>query len=313
MAILNRNAFPKHFDRAIHNIFFDEYTEYPSEVEDIARITPAPEGRYDKEAELSPIGELQEIPEGTAVQFDQPVEGNEISREATEYGLGIQITKRMARDDLFGNFKQMPRSLGRSAVHKKNTTFFDLFNNGINSTTYHTAWDGKSIVCYNATASSTHQGLKSREAINNAPSTAGALSETTLQAAFEYMYKADDQAGQPTVLTPYLLIVSVDEMWNANKLHDNLMQLSSGNRDLLTTNPKYGIVKPWSVYVSRYYTSTTAFHLLAREHDFRFRWKQKPLPESADDFLTGNALFKITMEFSTYCNRYLGVYGNAGA
>jgi len=139
--IANTRIYGKHFDKDINDIFFDTLTPYPAEYTQIVTPQTAPAGNHYTEAELSPLGELQEIPEGGAVTFDLPVEGHEKSIYYTKFGLGFQVTPEMIKDDLFGNFKKMPQKLAKSAGYKRDTEFFELFNTAFVAT-YHTAWDG---------------------------------------------------------------------------------------------------------------------------------------------------------------------------
>lgn len=302
--IANTKVFGKHFDRDINDIFFDEYVPYASEYDKIVTPVPAPPGNHYTEAELSPLGALQEIPEGAAVTFDLPVEGNEKTIYYTQFGLGFQITKQMVRDDLFRNFEKMPRKLAKSAAYKRDTEFFELFNTAFVST-YHTAWDGSAICA-------SHTTLKSLDTIDNAL-VAAALSETALQAMYEYYDDLVDEAGMPLVLNPWKLVTDVNNRWIVGRLARQEMNIDSANRDLMTTNPANGFVSPWEPHLSRHMVDSDRYFLVAREHDMRFYWKEMAQLDSADDFYTGNALFKVIMEFAAFVMDYKGIVGNPGA
>lgn len=305
MALTNTKVFPKSLERDINKMFFDAYIEYPREYQQIAKIETAPPGNHYREAELSPLGQLRELPEGEGIQFDLPVEGNDKTIYYTKYGLGFQITEEMMADDLFGNFKKMPSKLAKSAVQKQETVFWDLFNSGF---TTQTAWDG------NAVFSTSHAALKDGTSLSNKPATDGALSETTLQAAFEYFWNAKDQAGMPITLEPWLLVAPVKLRWLIMKLWKTEGVVGSANNDINTVNPAQNPDLPgWKPFLSRYLTSDTAWFLIAKDHDARFYWKKKPALESSDDFSTGNALFKATERMASFVMNYQGMYGNAGA
>jgi len=68
--IANTRVFGKHFDRDINDIFFDELVPYETEYDKIVTPQKAPPGNHYTEAELTPLGALQEIPEGNSVTFD---------------------------------------------------------------------------------------------------------------------------------------------------------------------------------------------------------------------------------------------------
>ena len=142
MGVATTTAFTKHLDGDINKILMDSYLQYPTQYDKIARSQKAPPGGHYTEAQLSSLGALREKPEGTAIVFDTPVEGNEIERTYKNFGLGFQITEEMLQDDLQRNFMKMPRELGKSAAYKRETQFFDLFNNGYDT---HLAWDSNEI------------------------------------------------------------------------------------------------------------------------------------------------------------------------
>lgn len=304
MAITNTKVFGKHLDGDISKIFFDEYITAPSEFDKVAKVAQAPAGNHMTEAELSPLGVLHEIPEGTGVTFDLPVEGHEKTVYYKKYGLGFQITEEMMKDDLFGNFKKMPEKLAKSAAYKRETVFWNLFNTGF---TVETSWDGQYVF------DTDHTTMKGGNTIANKPTTASSLSETTLQAAFEYFDTLVDEAGMPLDFDgPKVLVVPTQLRYTANKLMATLGKLGSANNDINVMAPGNDYVS-YSLHVGRFLTSSTAWFLLSPMHDFRFLWKDEARMESADDFYTGNALFKVAMRFACSVFDYKGAYGNAGA
>lgn len=305
MAILNTKVFGNHFDRDINDIFFDEYTMLPTEYDKVANIQPAPAGNHYTEAELSPLGTLREIPEGQGVTFDDLVTGHEKTVYYTKFGLGIQITQEMVKDDLTGNFRRLPRKLAKSATNKIETEFWDLFNNGF-TTTYHTARDG------NAIFSDSHSTLKSEETIDN-NGTAASLSETSLVAAFEYFDDLVDEAGYPLMARPTKLIVPTGLRATAERLLRTPQVVGSVNNDLNMVGPS-GFFTP-ELMVCHYLTSSTAWFLVSDLADAapNLYWKEQFMMESADDFYTGNALFKIIGRFAVFVMDYKGLYGNQGA
>ena len=305
MALTNTKVFPNEFEKDINKIFFDNYIEYPREFQQIAKIQTAPPGKHYRESELSPVGALRELPEGEGLQFDLPVEGNDKTITYTNYGLGLQFTEESVMDDLFGNFKKLPAKLAKSAVQKQEGVFWDLFNSGF---TTQTAWDG------NAIFSTSHAALKGGADLSNTPAVAGSLSETTLQAAFEYFWNLKDQAGNPITMEPWLLVAPVKLRWKVMELWKTEGVLGSANNDINTVNPSQNPDLPgWKPFMSRYLTSDTAWFLISKDRDARFYWKKKPTLESSDDFSTGNALFKTTERMAAFVMDYVGMYGNAGA
>lgn len=305
MAITNTAAFGNQLDRDQDEVFWDQYGTTMVEYDKIAKIQEAPPGNYYKLSELSPLGALREKGEGASTEFDTPVEGDVQTHYYTEYSLGYQITRAMYDDDVFQHLRDMPEKLGKSAALKPESVFFDLFNSGFDT---HTAIDGEYIF------DTDHPVLKTGGTTANEPTTAGSLSETTYQAAMEYFHTLNDEAGQPLRLPGgFTLMVPEDLRYTAMKLQGNEGKIGTANNDMNIANPSSGVVEPYKIHVSRFLTSSTAWFVLSDWHDFRLLWKSRPEFESADDFYTGNALFKVWMRFLVFCGQWKGAYGNPGA
>lgn len=315
MAITNTKVFPKNFDRDVTRIFFDELIPYVRDFPDVAVVTTRSKpGSHLTEAEMSGIGHLQDLPEGNQVTFDIPVEGHEKTIYWDWYALGIQITERMMTYDFRGNFKKLPQKLAKSAAIKPDVIFHNnIFNNGFTGTDkYNLSWDGQNI--FDQDHTQLYTGLSN---IANEPSTAGALSETTLQAGFEYFWGVNDEAGMPVTLTPDLLYVAPANAWQLSKLKKSGLIIGSMDNDPNTVMPGFtegpgGQTVGWRGKVSRFLTSDDAWFLLAKERDCRLDWVLQARFDSSDDFHTGSALFKVTEAFQAYAMSYREMYGNPG-
>jgi hypothetical protein len=304
MAIANKGKFPNELDLAIHRVFMNSLLETTSEYQLIAKEGSPDPGEAIVESEISGLGAMEEMVEGGGVIFDVPEEGHKVARYYSKFGLGFQVTEEAIQDSVHKNIMKMPAALGESAVQTINTEFFDLFNSGFDT---HTAADGFYIFDTDRTL------LKSTATLSNTPATPGDLSETTLQAAFEYFWSLKTEEGFPAFMEPNELLIPYGERWTANKLLSGDRVLGSANNDYLTTNPANGMVPTWKVTMSRYLTDTDAWFLLSPKHDFRIVFKKKPSLESTDDFSTGNRLYKNVIRFAAFCNWYKGCYGNPGA
>lgn len=297
-------AFPNTLNRDINDMFFDTYPEVERDYVKIAKEQTAPAGDHFTISAMSGLGHLQVIGQGDAVTFDLPAEGNKRTMYYSKYGLGFQLTEELLKDDLTGNWKKMPQKLAKSAAIKPDVIFWNLFNNSFTS---ELSWDGQYIF------DTDHKTLKSGQTIANRPATGSALSETTYQAACEYFDTAVDEAGMPIYARPWKIIVPSKLRATARKLRLNVGALGTANNDMNTANPDNGVWDPYDVMVARWLSSTTAWFVLAEDHDFNMLWKDRATLRSSEDFLTGNSLHKVTMRFLAYCGDYKLAYGNPGA
>ncbi len=306
--LMNVAAYPKQFEKNINKMYMDAAANYVTEYDKIFKVEQAPAGRYYREAELSGLGQLRAIKEGGRVDFDAPVEGHDKQVAFdTIYGLGAQITQIAMEDDYHGKIAQVPKTLAESALNKIETVAFGVFNNGFST---ETAWDGKPLF------SNAHTMLNG-EVVSNLGSSD--LSETSLQAAFEYFWKLKNESGRPIRVQPDILLVPIELTWMAARLAQQLGGITTETADLpnmigniMTTNPKYGIVPGWKAHVSRFLTDADTWFLGSlKDSSLRVMFKSKPKLESADDFATGSALFKVTTRFRAFAMGYKAWYGAA--
>lgn len=310
MAVAMTGKFPKHLDRDIDKIFMDTYMKYPNQYTQVAKISNFPNGNKLTEARLSGLGNHRQLGEAQGVEFDLPVEGREKTVFPIKFGLGFQITEEMIEDAVHPNVNKMPASLAVSANHTLELYFWDLFSSGDD---VHKSDDDAYIFA-------DHTTLKSGDTITNKVATA--LSETALQASFEYFDTLVDEAGYPVFTKFSKLIVPTKLRWLANRLAKQQGGITTGASDTaessgndMTTNPANGYVDAWSPMVVRYLDPAFGgddedWFAISNDHDMRLIWKRKIRMESSDDFHTGNRLYKSTMRFQTAAFDYKGVYGS---
>ena len=304
MAVGTTKSFPKELDKAIDDIFFNNYSEAPAEFDQTADVIPTFEGKEIRESELSGIESMRTVPEGHGVQFATLEEGNEVGRTPTQYGLGFQITQNMWEDDgRHKNIRNASKELALSAAYKRETVFFDLLNSGF---TTHLAWDGNYLY-----VASGRTVLNGGATMNNRPSSDAELSETSLNAAIEYYMKAKGSSGRPINIMMNLLVVPIELDKVAWQLFNNVNSPGTMDNDLntLKRNGK------WKPMTCRHLTSSTAWFTFSGEKELRpkFAWKRNITLQNKDDFHTGNRLYKATMRFMAYLNNPTGTYGTTGA
>jgi hypothetical protein len=292
-------------DRDIVDMFFDKIAGRYSEYERIAKQKDFPKGREYRAAEITGIGDVEEIGEGGRPVFDVPEEGNEKGVEATKYGLGFMITEEMMDDDFHGKIMKVPPTLADAAVDKVNTLYFDMFSSGDDT---HTSWDSAYIFA-------THTTLKSGDSVTNLGT--AALSETAFQAAFEYYDDLVDGAGRKTSIEGDHLMVATDLRWMGNRLLRQAGGISAADTNAvnmglndMTTNPENGYVNGWTLGVYKYLTAATDWFFVSRKyHEMMLLWKKRITMQSSDDFQTDTRMYKVTFRVKPACFDFRGVYG----
>jgi hypothetical protein len=323
---MNRGAYPYQFDKEIAKMVYGKYADYPKEFDKIAKIATFPAGKTYTEAEISGLGSLRAMGEGEAISYDMPTEGHKKSIQTVKFGLGFQKTEEMTADELFAMSTKMSASLSKAAVQCAEQNFFNLFNSGwAAATTPVTAWDAVSVFSLTGVG---HYTLKSNTKITNG--VASDLSQTALEAAFEYFDGLVDEAGMPLIAKPTTLLIPMGLKWVANDLSKSTGRVwdysnrgmgyvtgttiaSAANNLQNGVNPSSGIVDSWKIHASRYLTDTNGWYLLSDQADARFYWKKKPTMSSSSDFDTDNEMYKLVMRFAVGVFDYKGMYGSAGS
>ena len=286
-------------------VAFEEYAKYPALYEQVAQVSTVNDGGYIREGELAGFGKFPKLTQGDALDFQIPKQGNNKTQYFTEFGLGWQLTLVMKEDDRTGLFLKMPRGLSKAAAWTREQEFWNLLNNGF-VTTNDVGLDGLELFSGSHTLidSDTSTTTYDNEA------TAGALSLSTLQTGLEYFKKCVGHKGEPIYTRAYWLIIPPDLEWKAQELLLSEQKPGTGDNDI---NVVQGTRINLKYLVVPYLTSTTAWFLLARDHDLRFIWRRNYRYEAYDDYNTNNSMHKGHMRFATTFFEPMLTYGNAGA
>jgi hypothetical protein len=262
---------------------------------------------YEEESYVAGLGSMVSKPEGTATQFDDPLMGGTLRYTHSSYGLGFRITREMWDDDLYSIMNRMPAELGRACSYKVEIDAWSVLNGAFSTTL---GIDGLSL-CNTA-----HTRLDGGEVIANKPSTDVDFGFTAFQAGLDHYATLVDDRGRPQVLSPQLLIIDPSFRWAAKEVLGTEYKPYS---DENTINPLKGEISENGFLACRYLTDANAWFLLSGKggdegngHDLRFFWRVRPETAESDDFLTGDALFKIYARYSKGVAYWRGVYGSSG-
>lgn len=298
MGISTRGAYPYQLDKTIKEMFADGMTSVVAQANMIFKDATPDGGSYNSYAEISGLEQTRELGEAEAPDYVVPTEGNRVYRYFQKYGLGTQATMEMLDDELFGKIAESAKYLGQSAAVQYERSAFDLLISG--NDTHKTA-DGEYIF------STSHETLQSGDTISN-KATSG-LSETSLQAAFEYFDTLKTSTGFPSPEKLSQIWIPTDLRWTAQKLKMSSGVLSSANNDILTTNPEYGEMD-WDYKIGYYLTDTNDWFALSTNPGLETSWKRRPELTEQGDWETEGKMYKVLLRFAVYCNRPHGVYGS---
>lgn len=291
-------AFSYLVSRDYEKYFWDEYKRAPLEYTKVFHKDPI-DGSYEKEAEAAGLTKLLEMGEGEAIPFENFEQGNEKEFNPKNFGLATQITRNMYEDDQSKIMKKTHAELGYAARAAQEIEAWDVLNTG-SSTTNRTGIDSKALFADN------HATIKGSGTIDN-NATSAALSVSSLQTMYNHFEKMVNEVNQPAPMKPWLLIIPPELRWQAETL-------LLSEYDPEDANMRYNTVgtKGLQFFIGHWLTSTSAWFVLSKEHDLRFRWRRPVKYEATDDFNTGNVLSKATARFVADFANFRGAYYNAG-
>jgi hypothetical protein len=255
---------------------------------------------YEEDAKVAGLGAMVPKPEGDPISFDVPIMGPGVRYTPASYGLGFRITREMWDDDLYHIMDKMAAELGRAASYKIEVDAWSLLNNAFNPA--YAGADGLPLV------HSAHTRLDGGQTMGNRPAVDVDFSATAYQAALDHFKSLVDERGRPVVMNPSLLIIDPSFEWAAREILESEYKPYTANNEVnvLRSDGKMDYL------LSRYLTDSDSWFVLSDEHDLNFFWRVKPETGEADDFLTGDALYKIYSRYAKGFTEWRGVYGSSG-
>ncbi len=285
----------------LFKVFHDEFTDQPLQWPMI--LNKETSGRnFEEILELSGLSAIPEKPEGDAVIFDTPIEGNKVRYTMKSFAGGFQATHELISDDQYGKIKNMSSKLGLAARQTQEVRAANVLNTGFGTSLFST-FDGLALF------SAVHVELKSLATYSNVQTTPSDLGPTGVKSMLVLLRKQKNTEGFPIVQNPNLLVVPVDLEWDAKQT------LTPGNEPG-TANLQDNVIATnhtgLKTFVSDYLTSTTAWFMQARRHYATFFMREEMSFDASDDFLTRNALFQVFMRFQVGVHDRRGWVGSQG-
>jgi len=298
----NTGGFAELLAPGLYDVMFNEIDAQPNQWLGVFN-TDDSQRAYEEDLKLAGLGSMVSKPEGVATTFDDPIQGNKVRYTHASYGLGFRITREMWDDDLYGIMKQMSRELGRAAAYKIEVDAWSILNNAFD--TNFTGEDGLPLL------STAHTRLDGGATQSNRPSVGTDLSITGYQAALDHFNSLTDDRGRPIVMSPAVLLVSPTFQWAAKEILQSEYKPYTANNEI---NALKGEISENGYLPVRYFTSNRGWFVLTQKgmHDLKFWWRVRPETAETDDFLSGDALFKIYARYSRGFSEWRGVYGNPG-
>jgi hypothetical protein len=286
----------------LFRVLFNEIDQQPNQWMGVFNIDTS-ERAYEEDTKVAGLGSMISKPEGTATTFDDPLIGSIVRYTHASYGLGWRVTREMWDDDLYKIMQQMPREVGRAAAYKIEIDAWSILNNAFNAAFI--GLDGLPLI------HTAHPRLDGGGTAANRPTPDVDFSYTAFQAAMDHFNTMVDDRGRPLVIRPSLLIIDPTFKWAAKEILQSEYKPLTSNNEI---NPLKGELDENGFLTCRYLTDPDSWFMLAPKgtHDLNFWWRTRPETAEADDFLSGDALYKVFARYSKGFSEWRGVYGSSG-
>lgn len=294
--ILNRS-----FD-GIYDQRKDEWKQFMTEENGTPRS-------YHEEVMLYGMGAAPELPDGMPVTYQAGGQLYVARYEYKVYGLAYALTKILVEDgDHIRVGTTFSKHLAQAMIETKETVLANHLNRAFNAS--YTGGDGVQLVANNhADVIGSAAGSNSR---SNLLAVAAALSQTSLEQMLIQIRKAEDPNGKKIRVSPKKLIISPDNLFQAEVILKSVLRSGTANNDINAIKST-GALPGDTVAVSRM-TSATAWFVGTDAPEGLKVLKRRAIEKSMEgDFETDNVRYKSTERYGSGWTDWRALFGTPGA
>lgn len=305
-------GYAKYIAPGLRKIYFDTLKGIPKEARQLFNyLPPKPSDRsglnYFEDLQLSSLGTFAAKPQGDAIQYDTPFEGNLVRYTPFAFGLGFRITEEMQEDDLYGPMKKMTEQISMSAAHALEVQAHRPLNGGFATT----SGSGFNAAGFDSLAlfSTAHLLLRGGTRANRAATDLD-LDVTALEQAIDIFETWVNHSNMPTPKRPSVLVIPPQLKWIAKEITESELKPYTANNEV---NPLGG--EGLRYFVDHFLTDSDSWFLLSpkAEMDINIWIRREPKFQMGDDFDTGDAKAKGTFRIATGHGEPDGIFGSQGA
>jgi hypothetical protein len=257
---------------------------------------------YHEEPVMYGFGSAPELPDGTPVTYDAGGVLFLARYVYRVYGLAFALTRVLVEDgDHIGIGRTFSEHLSQSMIETKETLCANILNRAFNSS--YVGGDGVSLV-------NTAHPIKNSN-FSNQLATAANLSQTSVEQMLIQIRKAVNNNGLKIRLVPEQLIVSPDNMFQAETILKTALRPGTADNDI---NPvrSMGLLRKGATTLTRL-TSSTAWWIQTDAPKGLRLAMRRPMDKSMEgDFETDSMRYKCTERYIPGWTDPRCVWGTAG-
>jgi hypothetical protein len=279
----------------MHAFFGTTYGEYQEEWRHLIEVQKSSKN-YEEDTLVTGFGQLPVKPEGATVTYDSETQGFTKRYTHTVWALGYIVTQEEMEDNLYEVVsKKRIKRLAFSARQTKENIVANVYNRAFNAS--YTGGDSQTLLSTTHTATSGNY--------SNKLATDADLSQASLEDIMVQIAQAKNDRGHVINLSPKMLIVPPNEMFNAKRILKSELQSDNANHAI---NALKGMI---DFRVNHYLTSTDAWFVRTDASQGLQLFERRALNFTQDnDFDTENAKAKCSFRMSVGWSDPRGIYGS---
>lgn len=285
-----RSRFNKIYVPGLFAVAKESYKRYGDTWKEVY-TTRSSSKAHEESSFLSGFGYLAKKPEGTAVPFDERIQGFTKRWAHDTYALAVRITEEAIEDDLYSAMTQVMRQLGVSAAATRHLIAIRMLMNATN-TTYHTCGDGKALCVAD------HTRLDGSSWSNVA--SAAAPTTASVEAAVKNFENITDHRGKRYDQKAKSIVCGPGLEFTLSKILESQQVAGSDYNDKNTLRTRRSL----SLKIEPEITDNRWFVQGDKDPDIGLIWfdRKKPTTQRHGDPDTGDTIFSIKTRFSNECN-----------
>lgn len=293
---VGRGAFAALLTPDLYRVYMETGKERPLEYELFFNVDDMPWNPA-TDRQVAGLSTLQSMPEGDNFPLDEPLLGNTKQYEAVPFGLGVEITWPMWRDDMYGVMRELVRELARASRHRQEIDAWSVINNGFDNA--FPGFDGVSLF-------NTAHPLLGGGTYANRPSPDVGLSALAIQASLLRSENLVNERGLPQLAYPNRLLIAGENKFLARQILGSIKVTGSAANEI---NPL--VDEDLSYMVCHYFTNSTQWLLASMgNHDLNFMWRDRPIFDGFDAPWNKNAIFTVYQRHTKGFGSWRGVDGS---
>lgn len=286
----------------LNEAFNGVYDQRADEYKQTFKTMPGTKRGYHEEPVLAGMGSAPEIPDGNPITYDS---GGVLFVKRYEYkvfGLAYAMTRVLVEDGDHIRIGQIySRHLAQSLVETKETRAANVYNRAFNS-----SYKGGDSVELCSSAHVIRNGT-----FSNILPVAANLSQTSLEQMLIQIRKAVDNNGKKIRLNGVKLVVSPDNLLQAEVILNSVLRTSGANNDI---NPirSMNMLKGGQANFARFTSQTAWFVQTDAQEGLKFLTRRALDKGMEGDFETDNVRYKATERYIEGWTDPRCVYGTPG-